>query len=157
MPKDEVYRKALGIIITGFAGTTLLVSSGVIDKFIQTSFPVFIPVSSHISVMLTSLAGGLLAAVAIYCIDKMRSEGKIANLQVEMMGQSSKKMVYKIAQTWLVLHDAIESTNKMDIQMHRELQCASAEIKESEAVAKNSRQELDKTMQRIRNFKQRRQ
>ncbi|WP_233712841.1 MULTISPECIES: hypothetical protein [unclassified Helicobacter] len=116
LSKDDAYYEALKIITAGLIGAIFLGFSEVVKGFITTSLPLLIPFADPLSVTLTALAGGLLTTIAIYFMDKLRSEGKIANLQIKMMGQSGLIRDYRIAQTLIVFDDAIEHVQSVTIK-----------------------------------------
>ncbi|TKX29790.1 hypothetical protein CQA38_03190 [Campylobacter sp. MIT 12-5580] len=110
MPKDEVAYAALKVIITGISSALSLLGAEVIEKFIISTLPLLTPIAEPIAITLSAIGAGLVSTIIIYFMDKIRSQGKIAGLQVQIMAQSGVVVQYSLAKTWLSLGDAYTQT-----------------------------------------------
>ena len=149
MPPDEIHYAAFKILVAGLIGAASLGLSAAIEKFLQSipglqplmMFPIPLlgkTVSDVIAVTLSALAGGIVTTVALYFMDKCRSQAKKSKLQIQLIAQSGLVVEYQIAQTWFVLDDgyrilkdaAIDAVNTVD-QTHREFKRMQPETQKS--------------------------
>nr|MBP3725531.1 hypothetical protein [Campylobacter sp.] len=119
--KDDVYYEAFKILVAGLIGGASLGLSAGIDSLLASvpglnalmALP--LPFSEHgtvgsaLSVTITALLGGILTTIAIYYMDKFRSNSKKSKLKFQLMTKSGEVVQLRIAQSWFVLSDGYKT------------------------------------------------
>lgn len=164
MTKDEAMYQAVKIMTAGLIGAASLGLSAAIEKFLQAipglqpimMFP--IPsfggeqrtVSDVLAVTLSSLLGGLLTTVTIYFMDKLRSDSINNKLQIQLVYQSGVVRDYKSLQSWIVLNDAYNHFKETIISSVENLNETVKEIKESFDKVKESENDYDDALTKLK-------
>lgn len=165
--KDDVYYEAFKILVAGLIGGASLGLSAGIDSLLASvpglnalmALP--LPFSEHgtvgsaLSVTITALLGGILTTIAIYYMDKFRSNSKKSKLKFQLMTKSGEIMTLRIAQTWFVLADGYETLITNTTQTITQLQTNYSTIKDSmlqtKASLDNDFAELDNLSDSLKN------
>lgn len=134
MSKEDVHYEAFKVLTAGIIGATSLGLSAAIEKGLQ-AIPGLQPlmmfhipsfkkepktVSDVLSVILSSLAGGLITTIVLYFMDKSRAESKKDHLQVQLVTQSGVVVQCQTAKTWCTLEEAYKFF-KQEINMGAEV------------------------------------
>lgn len=120
MPKEDVHYEAVKILTAGLIGAAAIGLSAAIEKGLQAipglqplmlfPIPTLIgeprTVSDILAVTLSSLAGGVLASIVLYFMDKCRNQAKHDKLQIQLVNQSGVVVHCQIAGTWCAMDDA---------------------------------------------------
>lgn len=162
MPKDEVMREAAKVLVSGLIAATTMLGAAALGKMIETTFPFLalpLPftegetIASAAGLCLTAALGAILSTIAIYYIDKWASDSKESRLQLQIMGKSGELVQLKTAQSWFVLHDAWQFTLSIAESTINKINEAQEAIAKSSQETKESFDDLDSTMAKLRAFR----
>lgn len=162
MPKDEVMREAAKVLVSGLIAATTMLGAAAMGKMIETTFPFLalpLPftegetIASAAELCLTAALGAILSTIAIYYIDKWASDSKESRLQLQIMGKSGEIVQLKTAQNWFVLHDAWQFTLGITQSTINKINEAQEAIAKSSQETKESFNDLDSTMAKLRAFR----
>ncbi len=99
MPKDEIYFEASKIFVSGMISAISMLRSKMIHKFLLPipGFNVFLSLPNPftnetiggdaLSLCISAAGGAVLSTIAIFYMDKWRSNSKIGNLQIQIVTQ----------------------------------------------------------------------
>ncbi|MDA3055648.1 DUF1524 domain-containing protein [Campylobacter sp. CN_NA1] len=147
--KDDVYYEAFKILITGIIGGASLGLSAGIDSLLASvpglnaimALP--LPFSEHgtvgsaLSVTISALLGGILTTIAIYYMDKFRSNAKQSKLKFQLMAKSGEVVQLSIAQSWFVLGDGYKTLLDSTLHSKQTLETAKERIRQSDEKTSN--------------------
>lgn len=162
MPKDEVMREAAKVLVSGLIAATTMLGAAALGKMIETTFPFLalpLPfteeetIASAVGLCLTATLGAVLSTIAIYYIDKWASDSKESRLQLQIMGKSGELVQLKTAQSWFVLHDAWQFTLGITQSTINKINEAQEAIAKSSQETKESFNDADSTMAKLRAFR----
>lgn len=162
MPKDEVMREAAKVLVSGLIAATTMLGAAALGEMIKTTFPFLalpLPftegetIASAVGLCLTAALGAVLSTIAIYYIDKWASDSKESRLQLQIMGKSGEIVQLKTAQSWFVLHDAWQFTLGITQSTINKINEAQEAIAKSSQETKESFDDLDSTMAKLRAFR----
>lgn len=153
IPSEDKMYEALKIIIAGAITALSLALTESINNFIiamlgPLSF-ILKPIMEPLSITLSAIFGGLASTIVIYFMDKIRSQGKIAGLQVQMMAQSGVVVQYSLAKTWLSLSDAYEHEAKQQAKAIEHFNESKKRIQQSSQKADEEISKLSETMKKF--------
>ncbi len=162
MDKEEARYQAVKILTAGLIGAGSLGLSAAIEKFLQ-AIPLLQPVmmfpipgdgrtvSDIFAVTLSAILGSLLTTIVIYFMDKFRKDGENAKLQIQLVYQGNIVSYYKVAQTYLVLHDAYKFMHNTIGESKQLVAETTSSIDESFQDVSESSDELDELLEKLRN------
>lgn len=162
MPKDDVMREAAKVLVSGLIAAATMLGAAALGKMIETTFPFLalpLPftegetIASAAGLCLTAALGAILSTIAIYYIDKWASDSKESRLQLQIMGKSGEIVQLKTAQSWFVLHDAWQFTLGITQSTINKINEAQEAIAKSSQETKESFDDLDSTMAKLRAFR----
>ncbi|QKF62765.1 putative membrane protein [Campylobacter mucosalis] len=163
MSQDEVNYQALKILTAGLIGALSLGLTEAIDKLLNCVpglAPLMqIPISTEhtlggaIAVTLSALCGGLLTTIALYFMDKARSENKESRLRIQILTKTGEIVQYKIAQTYFVLADGYNTIFAGAKQSFEIIKNTQAQIDESLLNSEQKISEFDSIMQKLKEQK----
>lgn len=138
MPKEEVHYQALKILTTGLIGALSLGLTAAIDNLLKPIPGMQLPVpfsdgrtvSDAIAVTVSALIGGILSTIALYWMDKLRSQAKEDKIKIQLLTKTGLVAEYKLAQTWCVLGEAYEQTIEKFKQTSKIVQTNHQQMKE---------------------------
>lgn len=154
MPKEDVAYEALKVLVAGIIGALSLGLTEGIAELLSKIPPLAailglpIPIvggtlGDAISITLSAIVGGLLTTIALYYMDKWRSQSKEDRLQIQIMTKSGEIVQYKIAQTWFVLKDGYQAVMSIANHTQESLLKTQSIITQSGLEAKNALDETD--------------
>lgn len=161
MPKEDVMKEAAKVLVTGLISATTMLGAAALGKMIEGAFPFLaIPlpftegetIASAAGLCLTAALGAVLSTIAIYYIDKWANKSKEGRLQLQIMGKSGEIVQLKVAQSYLVLHDAWQATLHITQETIRKIEDSQWHITQSSQTTRETCNELDSTMARLRAF-----
>lgn len=162
MPKEDVMREAAKVLVSGLIAATTMLGAAALGKMMEGSFPFLalpLPftegetIASAAGLCLTAALGAILSTIAIYYIDKWASDSKESRLQLQIMGKSGEIVQLKTAQSWFVLHDAWQFTLGITQSTINKINEAQEAIAKSSQETKESFNDLDSTMAKLRAFR----
>ena len=162
MPKEDVMREAAKVLVTGLISATTMLGAAALTEMLEGICPALkairLPFAENETILgatalcLTAALGAVLSTIAIYYIDKWASESKEGRLQLQIMGKSGEIVQLKVAQSYLVLHDAWQATLQITQETIRKIEDSQWRITQSSQTTQESCNELDSTMARLRAF-----
>lgn len=163
MPKDEVMREAAKVLVSGLISATTMLGAAAMTEMLEGLCPalktVRLPFAENetilgaVALCLTAALGAILSTIAIYYIDKWASDSKESRLQLQIMGKSGEIVQLKTAQSWLVLHDAWQFTLSITQSTINKINEAQEAIAKSSQETKESFNDVDSTMAKLRAFR----
>ncbi len=162
MPKEDVMREAAKVLVSGLIAATTMLGAAALGKMMEGSFPFLalpLPftegetIASAAGLCLTAALGAILSTIAIYYIDKWASDSKESRVQLQIMGKSGEIVQLKTAQSWFVLHDAWQFTLGITQSTINKINEAQEAIAKSSQETKESFNDLDSTMAKLRAFR----
>lgn len=163
MPKDEVMREAAKVLVSGLIAATTMLGAAAMTEMLEGLCPalktVRLPFAENetilgaVALCLTAALGAILSTIAIYYIDKWASDSKESRLQLQIMGKSGEIVQLKTAQSWLVLHDAWQFTLSITQSTINKINEAQEAIAKSSQETKESFNDVDSTMAKLRAFR----
>ena len=106
-----------------------------------------------VALCLTAALGAILSTIAIYYIDKWASDSKESRLQLQIMGKSGELVQLKVAQSWFVLHNAWQFTLGITQSTINKINEAQEAIAKSSQETKESFNDVDSAMAKLRAFR----
>lgn len=156
MPKDEIYFEASKIFVSGIISAVSMLGSEMIHKFLMSipGFNVFLSlpipftnetIGDALSLCISAASGAVLSTIAIFYMDKWRSNSKIGNLQIQIVTQKNLIVQYKIAKTWFILDDAYNIVKNETLTTIKQ-------IKKANRIIEQSSQEVKTAIEEFENF-----
>ena len=155
--KQQTKVFASGLIITS---TTLGVTT--LGETLRVNFPflaVPLPsaedetIISAVEISLIAAIGAICSTIVIHYIDKWTSNSKESRLQLQIMGKSGEVVQLKTAQSYMVLHDAWQSTLNITESTINKINEAQEAIAKSLQKTQESSNELDSALAKLRAFR----
>ena len=163
MPKDEVMREAAKVLVSGLISATTMLGAAAMTEMLEGLCPalktVRLPFAENetilgaVALCLTAALGAILSTIAIYYIDKWASDSKESRLQLQIMGKSGELVQLKVAQSWFVLHDAWQFTLGITQSTINKINEAQEAIAKSSQETKESFNDVDSAMAKLRAFR----
>lgn len=162
MPKEEVGYQALKILTTGLIGALSLGLTEAIEKLLLMIpglqplmlFPLPFSdgrtVSDAIAVTVSALIGGILSTIALYWMDKLRSQAKEDKIKIQLLTKIGLVAEYKLAQTWCVFWEAQQETVKITQQTYHALQNDIQEMRASSQQAQDAVNEYSDSVAQLK-------
>ncbi|ECP7187187.1 hypothetical protein [Campylobacter jejuni] len=155
IPKDEIYFEASKIFVSGMISAISMLGSEMIHKFLLSipGFNVFLSlpipftdetIGDALSLCISAAGGAVLSTIAIFYMDKWRSNSKIGNLQIQIVTQKNLIVQYKIAKTWFALNDAYHIVKN-------ETLATIQQIKKDNQIREQSSQEVETAIEEFEN------
>lgn len=150
IPQEEVMFEASKILVAGMISSLTMLGAESIKTWLLT-IPPLAPILSipmpftrknedgepnetlgdAVALCISAAGGAILSTIALYYMDKWNNDSKASKLQIQIMTQGGVVVQYKIAQTWLTLHDAYVYFDEVVQDSKKTLQEAYTEITQS--------------------------
>lgn len=101
-------------------------------------------IGDALSLCISAAGGAVLSTIAIFYMDKWRSNSKIGNLQIQIVTQKNLIVQYKIAKTWFALNDAYHIVKN-------ETLATIQQIKKDNQIREQSSQEVETAIEEFEN------
>ncbi|STQ84680.1 hypothetical protein [Helicobacter fennelliae] len=153
-PKEDRVYAAAQIFVTGMIASVSMLASETIKTWLLAipglnavlSLPIPFTgesIAEALSLCISAAGGAVLSTIALYYMDKLRNQGKIANMQVQMVAQSGVVVEYQVARSYFSVLDGFRFLSFAIEDSMRVIQKTQERINLSNQKAEDSLNDLD--------------